>query len=179
MPVFRHALLVAGGGEPQQSADGDARLCGALSPRSAASCEGRRALAASRGQRWRVDTDEGGVDAAEAVVALGPWAPDVLEPLGIKVPLASSAAITGISAAQGNASLSRPVIDTEYGYALTPMEQGIRLTTGAEFAARDAAPTPVQFDRLMPAARELFPLGERPTTSPGSARGRTCRIRCR
>jgi D-amino-acid dehydrogenase len=40
------------------------------------------------------------------------------------------------------------------------MEQGIRLTTGAEFAARDAAPTPEQFDRLIPAARALFPLGE-------------------
>jgi D-amino-acid dehydrogenase len=52
------------------------------------------------------------------------------------------------------------VIDTEYGYALTPMEQGIRLTTGAEFAARDAPATPVQFDRLMPHAKGLFPLGE-------------------
>src|ERR1043165_1863291 len=51
---------------------------------------------------------------------------------------------------KGNASRSRPVIDTEYGYALTPMEQGIRLTTGADFAARDAPATPVQFDRLMP-----------------------------
>src|SRR5213075_2328267 len=39
------------------------------------------------------------------------------------------------------------------------MEQGIRLTTGAEFASRDAAATPVQFDRLMPHAKELFPLG--------------------
>jgi len=52
------------------------------------------------------------------------------------------------------------VIDTEIGYALTPMEQGIRLTTGAEFASRDAPATPVQFDRLMPYAKELFPLGE-------------------
>jgi D-amino-acid dehydrogenase len=40
------------------------------------------------------------------------------------------------------------------------MEQGIRITTGAEFADRDAAPTPAQFDRLMPSARALFPLGE-------------------
>ena len=52
------------------------------------------------------------------------------------------------------------MVDTEVGYCLAPMEQGIRLTTGAEFAARDAAPTPVQFDRLMPAAKGLFPLGE-------------------
>ena len=41
------------------------------------------------------------------------------------------------------------------------MEQGIRLTTGVEFAARDAKPTPVQIDRLMPHLRELFPIGER------------------
>ena len=50
----------------------------------------------------------------------------------------------------GNAALERPVVDVENGYLITPMQQGIRLTTGAEFAARDAAPTPVQFDRLMP-----------------------------
>ena len=56
--------------------------------------------------------------------------------------------------------LGRPILDADNGYCLAPMEQGIRLTTGAEFAARDAAPTPVQFDRLMPAARELFALGE-------------------
>jgi D-amino-acid dehydrogenase len=40
------------------------------------------------------------------------------------------------------------------------MEQGLRLTTGAEFAERDAPPTPVQFDRLLPHARKLFPLGD-------------------
>ena len=50
------------------------------------------------GNRWRVETDEGGVDAPEVVVALGPWALDLLEPLGLRLPLASSAAITGISA---------------------------------------------------------------------------------
>src|SRR5262249_41952085 len=53
----------------------------------------------------------------------------------------------------GNAALARPVVDIEIGYCLAPMDQGIRLTTGVEFAARDAAPTPVQFDRLLPAAK--------------------------
>src|SRR5262249_34427552 len=61
--------------------------------------------------------------------------------------------------AAANAALARPVVDIENGYCLAPMEQGIRLTTGAEFAARDAPPTPVQFDRLLPAARGVFPLG--------------------
>ena len=111
--------------------------------------------------RWRVDTRDGPVEASEAIVALGPWSTDVLEPLGIKVPLGIKRGYHLHYAVKGNAGLSRPVIDTEYGYALTPMEQGIRLTTGAEFAARDAPPTPVQFARLLPHAKSLFPLGER------------------
>jgi D-amino-acid dehydrogenase len=52
------------------------------------------------------------------------------------------------------------VVDTENGYALAPMQQGIRLTTGAEFADRDAPPTPVQLARVTPEAAKLFPLGE-------------------
>ncbi len=113
------------------------------------------------GHGWRVETDEGALDSANVVVALGPWAPDVLEPLGLKLPMAVKRGYHRHFRAEGNASLARPVVDAENGFLMTPMEQGIRLTTGAEFAARDAAPTPVQFDRLMPRARKLFPLGAR------------------
>jgi D-amino-acid dehydrogenase len=41
------------------------------------------------------------------------------------------------------------------------MSRGIRLTTGAEFAALDAPKTPVQLDRAEKVARTVFPLGER------------------
>jgi D-amino-acid dehydrogenase len=109
--------------------------------------------------RWRVDTHEGAVDAAEAVVALGPWAPDLLDPLGIRLPLQVKRGYHRHFRPAGNKGLSRPVLDAEVGYVVAPMDQGLRLTTGAEFADRDAPPTPVQFDRLMPKARELFPLG--------------------
>jgi D-amino-acid dehydrogenase len=112
------------------------------------------------GTNWRVDTAAGPLDAPAVVIALGPWAPDVLEPLGIRLPLAVKRGYHRHYQPQGNAGLSRPILDAENGYCITPMEQGIRLTTGAEFAARDAAATPVQFDRLLPAARALFPLGE-------------------
>jgi D-amino-acid dehydrogenase len=109
---------------------------------------------------WRVDTISGPVDASDVVVALGPWTPDVLEPRGIMLPLAVKRGYHRHYRARGNAALSRPILDADNGYCLTPMEQGIRLTTGAEFADRDAPPTPVQFDRLLPAARELFALGD-------------------
>jgi D-amino-acid dehydrogenase len=110
--------------------------------------------------RWRVDTSEGPVDAPDAVVALGPWAQDVLDPLGLKLPLEVKRGYHRHFRPDGNKGLNRPVLDAEVGYAVVPMEQGLRLTTGAEFADRDAPPTPVQFDRLMPRARALFPLGE-------------------
>jgi D-amino-acid dehydrogenase len=118
-----------------------------------------RSLHRSSGE-WRVDTAEGPVDSREAVVALGPFAPEVLVPLGIKLPLGVKRGYHRHFRAGGNASLTRPVVDAEVGYCLAPMEQGLRLTTGAEFAARDVPPTPVQFDRLLPAARQMFPLGE-------------------
>lgn len=109
--------------------------------------------------RWRIDTDAGHVDAREVVVALGPWADDVLTPLGIRLPFGLKRGYHWHFRADGNASLARPVLDADRGYVLAPMEQGIRLTTGAEFAARDAKPTPVQFGRVLPSAKQLFPLG--------------------
>jgi D-amino-acid dehydrogenase len=115
---------------------------------------------------WRIETAEGPLDAAQAVVTLGPFAPDVLSPLGITLPLAVKRGYHRHYRGAGNAALARPVVDMEIGYCLAPMDQGIRLTTGVEFAARDAAPTPVQLDRLLPAAKGLFPLGEPVETTP-------------
>ena len=79
---------LAGRGEREQSAGGHPGLCGALRRARRASFNGdARSLHRADGH-WRVDTDEGPVDAAEVVVALGPWAPDLLDPLGIRLPLA-------------------------------------------------------------------------------------------
>jgi D-amino-acid dehydrogenase len=112
------------------------------------------------GPHWRVDTAAGPLDAENAVMALGPWAPDLLARVGVKLPLAVKRGYHRHFRPKGNAALGRPVLDAENGYCFAPMEQGIRITTGVEFAARDAPPTPVQLDRLLPSARELFPLGE-------------------
>jgi D-amino-acid dehydrogenase len=112
------------------------------------------------GPNWRVDTVNGPVDSPNAIVALGPWSQDVLDPLGIKLPLASKRGYHRHFKPRGNLGISRPVLDANMGYLVAPMQQGLRLTTGAEFADRDAPPTPVQFDRLMGAANEMFPLGE-------------------
>jgi len=112
------------------------------------------------GGRWRIDTAEGPVDAGDAVVALGPWSIDLLAPFGISLPLAVKRGYHRHFRPRNNAALTRPVLDADNGYCLAPMEAGIRITTGVEFADRDAPPTPDQLARLLPAARALFPLGE-------------------
>jgi D-amino-acid dehydrogenase len=110
---------------------------------------------------WRVEHRGGSVKAGRVVVALGPWSGDVLGPFGARVPLAVKRGYHMHYRSRGNATLNRPIYDGDYGYVLAPMRRGMRLTTGAEFALRDAAPTPVQLANVEPAARALYPLADR------------------
>jgi D-amino-acid dehydrogenase len=109
---------------------------------------------------WRVTGPDGAVVGREAVVALGPWSDVVFGPLGYSIPLSVKRGYHLHLAPRGNAVLHHPVLDADLGYLLAPMNRGIRLTTGVEFARRDAAPTPIQLQRALPRAHALFPLGE-------------------
>jgi D-amino-acid dehydrogenase len=125
-----------------------------------------RTLTQARDGSWEVLSENGPVRAREVVVCLGPWSNDVLQKLGFYIPLGSKRGYHMHYSARGNATLNRPVLDTDNGYVLTAMTKGIRLTTGAEFARRDAPPTPIQLDRIEPAARKLFPLEARVDETP-------------
>ena len=109
---------------------------------------------------WRVAGTAGAAVAREAVVALGPWSDLVFRPLGYSIPLGVKRGYHLHLAPRGNAVLNSPVLDSDLGYLLAPMNRGIRLTTGVEFARRDAPPTPIQLERALPRAHALFPLGD-------------------
>jgi D-amino-acid dehydrogenase len=113
------------------------------------------------GGGWRLRTSQGPLRAAVAVIALGPWADVLTRALGYDLPLAVKRGYHMHYRPAGEAKLNYPMLDTERGYFLAPMRRGIRLTTGAEFALRDAIRTPVQLGRAEPIARDLFPLAER------------------
>ncbi|MFB2549600.1 NAD(P)/FAD-dependent oxidoreductase [Ensifer soli] len=118
------------------------------------------------GAGWRVATPEGPLEAGQAVVALGPWADTVTRKLGYRFPLAVKRGYHMHYGAAEGAELNNWVLDAEKGYFLAPMMRGIRLTTGAEFAHRDAPKTPVQLDRAERVARDFFPLAERRDPEP-------------
>jgi D-amino-acid dehydrogenase len=123
--------------------------------------QGNAASLEPDGAGWRLRTAQGALSAATAVVALGPWADVLTRALGYDLPLAVKRGYHMHYRAAGEAKLNTPMLDAERGYFLAPMRRGIRLTTGAEFALRDAIRTPVQLGRAEPIARDLFPLAER------------------
>ncbi len=128
--------------------------------------QGTAASLAPSGAGWSVRTGDGNVEAKDTVIALGPWADTLTRSLGYDLPLAVKRGYHMHYRAAGHARLNHPVLDTERGYFLAPMRRGIRLTTGAEFAMRDAIKSPVQLGRAEPIARDLFPLAERLDTEP-------------
>ncbi|MFN0264088.1 NAD(P)/FAD-dependent oxidoreductase [Tepidamorphus sp. 3E244] len=117
-----------------------------------------QAIAPGAGQGWQVHA--GGEDLAfsQVVVSAGVWSRDLLAPLGYDVPLKPKRGYHRHFSAQGNAGLSRPVVDDAIGYVLAPMAGGIRMTSGIELAGRDAPITERMVSRIEPYARELFPL---------------------
>ncbi len=110
------------------------------------------------GARWMVDAAGQRFAARDAVLALGPWGAEFARQLGYRT-------VTGVKRgyhrhfAPGTQALRHVIVDIDHGYALAPMTRGIRLTTGAEFALRDAPRTPVQLHRLEPIARRLAGIG--------------------
>lgn len=126
-----------------------------------------KALQPLAGSRWRVVGDAGGaVEVDRVVVALGPWSRDFLATLGVKVPMAYERGYHMHFAAPVACNISRPVYDTAGAYVMSPMEQGLRITSGVELTDLDAAPNPLQLDLAEAAARQAIDLGERLEPTP-------------
>ncbi len=110
--------------------------------------------------KWTVSAAGQRTIAREVVVALGPWSDVVFRPLGYSIPLGVKRGYHLHLKPGGNAILNHPVLDSDFGYLIAPMNMGVRLCTGVEFARRDAPASPTQLEHALPRARKLFPLGE-------------------
>jgi len=112
------------------------------------------------GEGWRVALADGEISARHVVVALGPWSADLLTPLGYRVPLAFERGYHREFKSNPARSLQRPIHDAEGSFLMTPMEQGIRVTSGVELTARDAPSSFAQLDAVVPVARSVIEFGE-------------------
>jgi len=108
---------------------------------------------------WRVVLDDATLIARHVVVALGPWSADILRPLGYRVPLAFERGYHREFKPNPARSLRRPIHDADGSFLMTPMEQGIRVTSGVELTGRDAPSSFAQIDAVEPLAREVVEFG--------------------
>ncbi len=106
---------------------------------------------------WSVLTADGPVEAEAAVVALGPWSPEILRRFGYRIPMVRKRGYHRHWRTSQAPTL--PIVDAANGYVMAPMAKGLRITTGAELSASDSNPSPIQLARAESAAAELVDLG--------------------
>lgn len=109
------------------------------------------------GAGWKLVGSTGAVEAENVVVALGPWAQQLVRPLGYRLPLFVKRGYHRHFHSPRSQRI--PVFDADRGYVIAPMRQGVRITTGAEFALLEAPPTPRQLALVERFASELVELG--------------------
>jgi D-amino-acid dehydrogenase len=125
----------------------------------------------AQGAGWSVHTTEGPVQAQQAVLALGPWSDGLIRTLGYRFPLFIKRGYHQHYSPP--VPVRKPILDVECGYVLAPMQRGLRLTTGAEFAPINAPATPVQLAKAEAMAREWIDLGQ-PLPEPPWLGARPC-----
>lgn len=105
-------------------------------------------LAPAPGGGWQVETEEGPLSAARAVLATGAATPALAARLGLRLRLVPKRGYHRhfVAAEGGEAAplLARPVMDPVVSFVMAPMRAGLRLSTGAAFVSRpdpaEAAP---------------------------------------
>lgn len=103
-----------------------------------------------------IRTDAGSHPVDVIVLAAGAWSRALASRLGARVPLDTERGY-GISLPNAGVHPRIPIISPDLGLAVTPMATDLRLTGSVELAGLSAPPQRAQFDRIVRAARTLFP----------------------
>lgn len=107
---------------------------------------------------WKVTTDDGDYYSDDLVVAAGPWSSDLIEPLGYKIPLFPMRGYHQHFEVTQKNMINHSMIDMDIGFAMGPMQQGIRITTGAEMTLMDASKNFGQLTSVMKHVKKVLPL---------------------
>ena len=106
--------------------------------------------------RWVIETDAEAVTASRVVVAAGAWSARLLAPLGISVPLEAERGYH-VEFSEPGVSLTHSVMDMDFMFVASSMDNGLRVAGTAEFAGLDAPMNRARVDSLLANARRMFP----------------------
>lgn len=150
-------LLTPGNGftvSPQRSV----RTLGELFQRESGELINERAmkLIPREGGGWMVMTNIANRSADHVVIATGAWSRQLLDPLGISVPLETE---RGYHAMLFDPEVmpALPISNKTRAFGVTPMEDGLRVAGTVEIAGLDAPPNEERAKALVQHARRMFP----------------------
>jgi glycine/D-amino acid oxidase-like deaminating enzyme len=105
---------------------------------------------------WMVMTNTANRTTDHVVVAGGAWSPQLLAPLGIKLPLETE---RGYHAMLFDPEVmpSLPISNKTRAFGVTPMEDGLRVAGTVEIAGLDAPPNEERAKILVGHAKRMFP----------------------
>lgn len=107
---------------------------------------------------WQVITDSETHLCQNLVIAAGPWSTDIIKTLGYKVPLFPMRGYHQHFKITDQNAFSHSLFDVDKGFVMGVMDQGVRITTGAEMAMLDDPKGFNQLETVLTFARKVLPL---------------------
>ena len=95
--------------------------------------------------------------ADKIVIAAGAWSRELTKQLGDDVPLETERGYHLMFPESSGGLLSRPVVNGESSFVLSPMTEGLRMTSQVELGGLDLPPDYQRIRRLMPKAKRMLP----------------------
>ena len=129
-----------------------------------------RELRPSSGDGWELVTVQGQERVGRLVLCLGAWMPGLLHSLGYSNPLAIERGYHMLLQPADGKSLGRSIFDVDASYVMSPMAMGFRVSSGSNLVYAETRPDPRQLMRVLPRAREAFPLGRELLSAPWMGR---------
>ena len=105
---------------------------------------------------WRLESDAGEISAGKLVLATGAWSIHLLQPLGIKLPMAAERGYH-LTFRNPGITLNNSVMEAERMFVCSSMQNGIRSAGTAEFADLDSKPNYRRARRLNRLTKNLLP----------------------
>lgn len=99
-----------------------------------------------------ISTTQGDIKAKRVVVSAGPWSQEILSSVGFKLPMFLERGYHYHFERNGNNVISRPILDADGCYVMTPTSMGIRVSSGSELNDRDQESNASQIDRVVQSA---------------------------
>ena len=107
---------------------------------------------------WKVVTDNDTYYSDKLVIAAGPWSNDLIKPLGYDLPLFPMRGYHQHFKVTEKNTINHSMFDMDKGFVMGPMQQGIRITTGAEMTTMNAPKNFGQLNTVLKLARKILPL---------------------